>query len=854
MERIKKSIVIIFVGAVISFGLFVWYKQYSFRALKIYALKCVDLSKEVENQIDVDGREYHYIDSRTFDGHWFKCDYYVAEIANNSENDIYISYRNIDDPYHKTIIRRDENISLSYSRSDIIDIYGLEKNTSGISIEVDNYDYMGGVKDLIKRLLVFSVVYVFLITTLYYFYWEKIRYLKIVLGIGLVLCAIIAFLSIYLKLYPYIYTSCEYIAVLIGLTLPLLCNNFQYNEEISMQEKVLMVGAASMGMIYIIFSQMLNATHGWITYFAAYNQKAVFDYVLLNIVLFVALFLGIKCASGKSLNKLKKYLSSREFLFAVSVIEIILLIPLTAWRTEITPIIGIVLLLTELLLLFVLLYKKNTGINEIKKTVKTKQYFFYMLEGLILISTIINSVWLNYWFSDWDIYHSNWYYNSIYDVANNLPFSDIYQEAYGHFALFYKVPLSILGNNILSLFTITSLIMATSLLCFFITAHRLVKNKLYVIGIELCIFICFSHNFAYPMNLPHRIFFPAMLTLLMTNGINEFKRKHKVLGYLICLFSMLWCVEVGTFCIIVYIIYISLLKYISCNSIKNTLVCAIKNSILLPGSLLWGYFCVQVYHFIVLGKYNSSYSLKNFMGVLVDSDNMSAGQFNTFYFENAQWIYYWIFLIACLIAGLYKLGLFSNNNKSKYSVIMCSLASFGLGFMVIIISRPEDYTLVIAWVILLAFICLDKLKSVWISDNGMIHNFKILLMIPIIILISNILILLPTALKQIKYNVVDYKRFDYKLIRDDENKIKKYPIEEIYAVGDGMKLLYFDMGYKLDNNNGGLAPEGPGQLEELMNKTTKNYIFTDKEMTNSNYVKIEEISISNKIYTMYERK
>ena len=481
-----------------------------------------------------------------------------------------------------------------------------------------------------------------------------------------------------------------------------------------------------------------------------------------------------------------------------------------------------------------------------------------MLEALILVATVINTVQLNYWYSDWDIYHSNWYFNNIYDVANNLPFTGGYMELYGHFALFYKIPLLILGNSVLSLSIITALFMIISLICLYIVAHKLIKKYIYRLCFEICLFVCFTYHVAYPMNLPHRLFFPSILVLFMVVSINKLDIKRKIIGYFICILSVLWSAEVGLFCSVVYIAYIALIQYKKEHSIKSMVVSAIKNVFLVPIGIVLSYFIVQFYNFVVLGSYNHSYTIKSFLGVLVDKDYMSRGQYNTFYFGNAQWIYYWVFLLAIFILGLYKLGLFGdsqNKDESGKGLIYCVISSIGLAFMVIVLSRPEDYRLVISWILLLSFMFFDRINlKMVLKKDSFEKNIKILFIIPIIVLIANCMILLPDAINQIKANIVDCKRFDYDMIKKDELQLEAYPIEDIYAVGNGMKLLYFDMGYKLENGNGGLAPEGPGTVDELMSKTEKKYIFTDLEVTNSNYVKIDEIAISNKIYSMYERE
>lgn len=857
--NVKRSVLILFVGIIITFGLFIWYKQYSYRSLKIYSLNTNYEESMRGDELNIHGHYFEYKESRCFDGHWFKCDYYKAIIKNNNNSDIYISYRYKSDEKHNFILRPKEEVILDYSRSDLIDIYGLSDEVTNTFLEVNNYDYMNQLKQVIKGLLVISLIFTVILSCLSYIL-KNYSILKKVLCVSLTIFVVVSFLVTFCRLYPFIYIACEYLAVLTGILMTLLFVNKDQHVEAKPVEKLIYLSIIGMGLIYFIFSQMLNGTSGWITYFAAWNQKAVFDYALLNVLLFTFIILGLLITKKYQMLDIKAYFSSKEFLYSISCIELILFFPLTSWRKDLSLELGIVLVLLEILLVYLYRLNVKTGFIKDIKNRKITDVFCIVIEGILIVATVVNNVQINYWGTGrGDVYHCSWYYGNIYEVGYNLQLPGGDLEAYGHFMLFYKIPMIIFGNSLLVVGITTIVVMFISLLCIYISSHLLIKNKVLRIGFDLCLFICFTLNFAYPMNVPHRVFFPSIMLLYMVLIYDNFNQLKKYLGYFICVLSVLWCTEAGLICCIAYIVYISLLKLKCTNKISTLIFVAMRNIFLIPFSIIISYIIVQIYHFIALRRYCSDYSINDFLGVLVDKDNLSAGQFNTFYFENSQWMYYWILFVVFLVYGFYKVGIFGELKlleKHKYNMVISIISIYGLGFMVIIMSRPENYTLVVVWALLLGFSFLDKLSNnrSWTNVSKMLVNMRVLIIIPMIVLIANIFVLVPDAVGMIKTNIVDYQRFNYKAVKDGEKELEKYPLEDVYAVGNGIKMLYFDMGCILENGNGGLAPEGAGQVDELMNQTTKKYILTDMGMSNPNYEKVEDIKISNYIYTIYQRK
>lgn len=67
------------------------------------------------------------------------------------------------------------------------------------------------------------------------------------------------------------------------------------------------------------------------------------------------------------------------------------------------------------------------------------------------------------------------YFNSIYNVLHGSPYTENATSIYGHYAILYKLPMKLLGGDLIDFILLNSLIGALCFLAMFLALHFIVK-------------------------------------------------------------------------------------------------------------------------------------------------------------------------------------------------------------------------------------------------------------------------------------------------------------------------------------------------------------------------------------------
>ena len=144
------------------------------------------------------------------------------------------------------------------------------------------------------------------------------------------------------------------------------------------------------------------------------------------------------------------------------------------------------------------------------------------------------------------------YFNSVYNVLHGSAYTENTTSIYGHYAIFYKLPMKLLGGDLVDFILLTALIGGLCFLAFFLTLHFIVRdNLLRIMGAVAMTFPVLSMRSGIYWQLwPHRILFMS-LTLCFAAFCVRFRKLNAVtciLGYLLSLAGILWNTESGLFC------------------------------------------------------------------------------------------------------------------------------------------------------------------------------------------------------------------------------------------------------------------------------------------------------------------
>ncbi|MBQ9926609.1 MAG: hypothetical protein IJO65_01405 [Lachnospiraceae bacterium] len=197
-----------------------------------------------------------------------------------------------------------------------------------------------------------------------------------------------------------------------------------------------------------------------------------------------------------------------------------------------------------------------------------------------------------------DILHGNTYYTSVYNAVMGAPFDYCNQSIYGHYAMFLKYPVKLLGGDMTAFSIVISFLGAFSIFAVALAMDLCVKNHVIsMIGVWAIpvMFLYYKQN--HWQMFPHRILF-AGITLWLLALL--FHKKHtwiNVLGYVVGGMSFLWNVETGVVCLAVWALA-CMVKEITeqeCG-ISFMLKCGIKNVAYTIATLFGALVCFNVYN------------------------------------------------------------------------------------------------------------------------------------------------------------------------------------------------------------------------------------------------------------------
>ena len=202
-------------------------------------------------------------------------------------------------------------------------------------------------------------------------------------------------------------------------------------------------------------------------------------------------------------------------------------------------------------IVFIILFKvkRNRKIFRVFLSV-----FLSMVQAIVLAApNIIND-------NGGNLFHVHAYFNPIYNIVRGIPYSDIIASIYGHYPLFYFVPMKILSlfgiSMVHSAMIITIAFGFISFLLLYLALARVIKfDGLFIFGAISVSYISFYYyqSGQYYQMLPHRILFPAITFFVISLFINK-----KIPGWILVLLSsgaLLWNFESGIICFIILVIY-----------------------------------------------------------------------------------------------------------------------------------------------------------------------------------------------------------------------------------------------------------------------------------------------------------
>ena len=358
------------------------------------------------------------------------------------------------------------------------------------------------------------------------------------------------------------------------------------------------------------------------------------------------------------------------------------------WHTH-PLIVGIILFLAELLIL-TWMYAKISVPGRDGEWIVWLTYV--VLTVLILYSMYTPNIFGRGEQSD--SYHCHAYFNSVYNIYQGMPYTHNVTSIYGHYALFFKIPMKLLHGDFRAFVMMLAMVGTLAHVCAFLTLQLLVESRVLRIAGALAIaFPILGMRGGYYWQVwPHRIVFPMILLLY---GAVILKKNYRGFistagGYLICLLAVLWNTETGIFLAISWAaMYVS--RYFSENRVKigKFLINIAVHVAGIVFSVLGAYGTVNLYNIL---KHSPVNSLEDFLVPLLSSNYMEG----VLHLDMPLYPCAYMAVITLFLMGT-SVGLsgwFQEEKKQCWNRELIFLLSVGaLGCLVYYINRPAYHNL-----------------------------------------------------------------------------------------------------------------------------------------------------------------
>lgn len=290
-----------------------------------------------------------------------------------------------------------------------------------------------------------------------------------------------------------------------------------------------------------------------------------------------------------------------------------------------------------------------------------------------------------------DASHGHAYYNSIYNVFQGSAYTEFTTSIYGHYALFFKPFLKLLGGSFHDYIVLIALLGAFCYLCMFLAMHLLVKQPVIrILGAIAMSFPILSMRGGYYWQAwPHRILFMSIM-LLYGAICSHFRKWNKLtcfLGYFIAFWGIIWNTETGIVCAVAWCGLWILRKL----SQKQTKASSVLLAIMIHGISVILCFCaafetVNIYNHLAGAPSNT---LREFLFPLISSTYMT----DVLRLDLPLYPCAYMLVTALFLTGT-AWGI--SCIKSEFAAYPCYcffLAVLGLGQLTYFINRPAYHNL-----------------------------------------------------------------------------------------------------------------------------------------------------------------
>jgi len=608
-------------------------------------------------------------------------------------------------------------------------------------------------------------------------------------------------------------------------------------------KRMLAGGMAVAGSITLLYLMLTSEEGSILYYFNSVNKANLKDYLIvlvLTIVLYIVIAVILEKVNTSVLHVKTELFS--EFTFVLGVILLGLM------RNQVTTsekypnylwfifTIGAVLLLLE-------------GCK-LRVNIKSLVYMSYVLAIVVwVLSTMVFNIYVTAKYGSgiatYNVHHAGAYLNPLYEIANGLPFAGGGVDLYGHYALFFLLPMKLFGSSSRVIGIIMGILGGLTSFFAIGTVHKLVKNDFVRMIGAFAILIAAAPQAIYWQVYPSRLLFSTIVMFYAACCKDKIlKGKDYMIGYILCMLAILWNTESGIVCGLAWAVYIVLRRIQDQDRCFIQAVrVAIVQIIIVVAEAIVAFSIVKTYNFIASG-WNVSYLLesKGELGVLSETSYMIDFHQTLLTWSNSRWLYILIAFLGVLLWSLARTGIVGKAKDDGTSATIGMIAIIGLGLFAFFFNRVAAGTGIInlTWCVLLPIVfekvkdadlkCLVSLKT---YKSDLYDGVKTLLKVIGIFYFTGVLLNVDTKFDTLLAYRVNNGSYDYQAYEAALVEFERVIPKDTYARGDGLRTIYMNLGWDM-------------QLEE----ENAEYMVLRKTEDKS-LVPIQTLSFADVTYTLY---
>lgn len=301
--------------------------------------------------------------------------------------------------------------------------------------------------------------------------------------------------------------------------------------------------------------------------------------------------------------------------------------------------------------------------------------------------------------TDYTLYHTHAYINSIFNVLRLSPYDDVNCSIYGHYGMIYYLPVKIIslicGSDMMAVAIVIGIFGSISYAMILYCLRKLVGNDIVfcMVAIGLLQPVAQTLEETYYQIYPHRIFFPTLLIFAIT--IEKYKniKFSNCLNWILVTLGIVWNVEIGMVCGAALLIYNIYRIIMTCNDKTKRFKQVFYNILYLIFSFMVSYMLVNLYN-IVLGA--SMISLKQFIYPIGSSVYSISSLMLPLPEIYGGYILVLIVFLSMLFFAIFHSFINRGNEKTLVKMeILLLISTMGLGTMTYFMNRTAYANLAI---------------------------------------------------------------------------------------------------------------------------------------------------------------